>query len=588
MAVVMRRPIAPAAWLAAVAIALLAPPAARAQGVIVIDPDAPVADSLRLTPPPPEVVERLITVFNDSTTTRFVGTFVLPVGSELTGRVALFRGVLMVQGRITGPVFVINGDLYVGPGARIEGDVIVTGGRIRIDPGGVITGTQRVWGERAPVYRTTSGRLALREMRRPLGDLGEASRSFVAAGVSTTLHLGTGRTYNRVEGLPIVFGPSIGQLVAPEVDFRADLRAILRTTEDPTGIRPRVGYDARAEWVFGVPARVVIGGRLRSEVLPIEAQPWSRVEAGWLALLMHEDAHDYYQSRGPEVYAEAEVLEGVIVSASLRNDQERSVRANDPISIFRTDRPWRPNPLVDDGTYRTARLGISLDSRNDRADPTSGWLVRGEWEYGVSRDFAPVALPRSVREPPPTDREYHFARAWADIRRYARLNPETRINLRVVGGGWVGGDPLPVQRRVSVGGGDLLPGYAFRDRNCNPGELADPARPALCDRALSVQAEVRRRVSLGLLYRLRRTELSELDRFIGIDRADVVVFANSGTAWLAGDGPGRVPTNRIPVLREWAADAGVGLDTGGLGFYLSRSLVDREPIRFTLRLQRRF
>jgi len=567
---------------------LAGPSVARAQGVIVIDPDAPVADSLRLAPPPPEIVERLIGVFNDSATTRFVGTFTLPAGSQLTGRVALFRGLLMVQGQITGPVFVINGDLYVGPDGRIEGDVIVTGGRIRIEPGGVITGSQRVWGERAPVYRTTTGRLALREQRRPLGALGEASRSFTAAGVSTTLYLGTGRTYNRVEGLPIVVGPSIGQLVAPDVDFRADFRAIVRTTKDPTGIRSRVGYDARAEWVFGVPARAVVGGRLRSEVVPIEAHPWSRVEAGWLSLLMHEDAHDYYQARGPEVYAEAELLKGIILSGSLRHDEERSVRANDPISVFRSDRAWRPNPLIDDGSYRTARLGLGIDSRNERADPTSGWLVRAEWEYGVSRDFAPVALPRSVREPLPTDREYHYARLWVDARRYARVNPETRINLRAVGGGWVGGDPLPVQRRVSAGGGDLLPGYAYRARNCNPDGLADPARPALCDRALSIHAELRRRVSLGLLYRLRRTELTELDRFIGIDRADVVLFANSGTAWLVGDGPGRVPTNRIPVLREWATDAGLGLDTGGLGFYLSRSLVDREPIRFTLRLQRRF
>ena len=65
-------------------------------------------------------------------------------------------------------------------------------------------------------------------------------------------------------------------------------------------------------------------------------------------------------------------------------------------------------------------------------------------------------------------------------------------------------------------------------------------------------------------------------------------FLNAGTAWLAGDGPGKVPVNRIPVLREWASDIGVGLDTGGLGFYAATALSGDEPIRFTLRLQRRF
>lgn len=566
-----------------------APAAARAQDtLIVIDPDAPRADSLRLAAPPAEVVERLMAIYNDSTTTRFMGGFILPAGSQLRGTVALFRGMLVVRGRITGPVYVVNGDLWVGPDGQVDGDVVVTGGRIRIDPGGVITGTQRAWTQPAPVYRTTAGRLAPREARRPLGELAQASRSFYTAGISTTVFLGTGRTYNRIEGLPIVIGPSFAHEAAETVDLRLDLRGIIRTTGDPTGIRDRFGYDARLEWVFGVPARAVVGGRLRSEMVPIEGAPYSAIEAGWLAFLMHEDVRDWYQARGPEVYLEGEPLKGLTFLASLRQDQERSVRAADPVSVFRAEEPWRPNPVVDDGTYRTFRFGLGLDTRNNRIEPTSGWQVSANWEYGVSHDFAPVTLPRSVRAPLPTDREYHYGRIWFDARRYARIDPDTRFNLRVTGGGWTGGDPLPLQRRVSLGGGDLLPGYRFRDRNCNPAGLSDPTRLALCDRALSVHGELRRRINLGLLYKLRRTELTELDRIIGFDRADLVLFANTGTAWLSGDGPGQVPANRIPVFREWAADAGFGLDTGSLGLYLSRSLVDREPIRMTVRLQRRF
>lgn len=585
-------------WRAFGCLALLwgaAPAAARAQDPpIVIDPDAPVSDSLRQLAPPAEVVARLVAVWEDSSTTRFVGSFVLPAGSELSGTVALFRGMLVVHGTLRGPVHVINGDLWVGPAGVVDGPVVVTGGRIRVDPGGAITGSQQAWGDPAPLYRTASGRLAPREQRRILGDLGGTTRSFYTAGISTTLFLGTGGTYNRIEGLPLVVGPSFAHQAAPTVDLRLDLRGILRTTSDPNGVRDRLGYDARLEWVFGVPARAVLGGRLRSEILAVEEAPYSRTESGWLAFLLHDDVRDYYQARGPEVYLEAEPFRGLTVLASLRQDEERSVRASDPISVFRTGRPWRPNPVVDDGTYRTARLAVGLDTRNNRVEPSSGWLVKADWQYGVSTDFAPAGIPRSVRDPLPASREYHFGRLWVDARRYARFDPDTRLNLRVVGGGWTGGDPLPVQRRVSLGGGDLLPGYGFRDRNCNlgsaadPGNDADPARPALCDRALSVHAELRRRVNLGLLYRLERSQLTDLDRIIGFDRADLVLFANTGTAWLAGDGPGQVPVDRIPVLREWALDAGVGLDTGGLGFYVARSLVDREPVRFTVRLQRRF
>lgn len=561
---------------------------AAQQPPIIIDPDAVIADSLRVAPPPPEVVARLIAVFSDTGTVQFIGGFTLPRGAALRGRVAMYRGVLVVHGRLTGPVYVINGDLHVGPEGAIDGDVVVTGGRIRTDPGGVISGSQSTWTEQAPVYRTPAGRLAPREERRVLGDLGQVSRSIYAGDASATFVLGTGSSYNRVEGMPITAGPSLGAQVLPGLDLRADARAIIRTTTDPTGIRPRVGYDTRLEWVFGVPARAVLGARLRSEVVPVERQPWSNAEASWLTALWHEDSRDWYQARGTEVYGEAEPLKGVTIIAGVRREQEQSVLATDPISLFRSNDPWRPNPLVDDGTYTAGRLRATLDSRNDREAPSSGWLVSGEYEYGTSTDVAPVTLPRAVREPLPTEERYGYGRFWFDARRYARLDPDTRFNLRIQGGGWLHGDPLPVQRRVSVGGGDLLPGYRFRDRNCNPEGLADPARPALCDRALSLHAEVRRRVNLGLLYRLGRNELTQLDRFIGLDRADLVVFLNTGHAWLSGEGPGRVPHSRIPVVSEWATDIGAGFDTGGLAVYVARSLVDREPVRVTLRLQRRF
>src|SRR5205809_5212761 len=61
-----------------------------------------------------------------------------------------------------------------------------------------------------------------------------------------------------------------------------------------------------------------------------------------------------------------------------------------------------------------------------------------------------------------------------DIRHYARISPSGRINVRLVGGGWVGGDPLPLQRRLSLGGPDPMPGHPFRATACN-NAFTDPA-----------------------------------------------------------------------------------------------------------------
>ena len=119
-----------------------------------------------------------------------------------------------------------------------------------------------------------------------------------------------------------------------------------------------------------------------------------------------------------------------------------------------------------------------------------------------------------------------------------------------------------MQRRVSLGGTDLLPGYDFRAFTCAPSGFSDPAQPALCDRSIAAQVEVRTRLSSTWAIGCRDRGANKPGRFIGIEEADLVFLSDAGKAWLAGDGPGQVPVNRIPVLHEWNADVGVGLDAG--------------------------
>jgi hypothetical protein len=214
-------------------------------------------------------------------------------------------------------------------------------------------------------------------------------------------------------------------------------------------------------------------------------------------------------------------------------------------------------------------------------------LVRGFVEHSSSDDASPVGLPSEVR-PPIAPGQYHFSRFGFDARRYARFNPSSRANLRIVGGGWLSGDPLPVQHRLSLGGPDILPGFGFRAQNCAPAGFADQAQTALCDRILAVQLEVRTRINLGLPFRINNRDFATLERVIGIQQADLVLFSDAGKGWLAGDGPGRVPSNRIPTFSEWKADVGIGIDAGGLGLYLAKAITDDLPLRVVLRLQRRF
>jgi hypothetical protein len=568
---------------------LLARPLWGQDSVIVIDPSAKPSDSVIRGGPPPEIVAELIAFYNDSSTTRMQGDVTLPAGSRFEGKLALYRGSLRVAGRVAGPIAVANGTLYLLPGASVDGAILVVGGRLLRSEQVDHVGTERVYWDAAPVLRGNDGLLTLRERRRSLSEIASARTSFQVGRVSTTLSLATGGTYNRIEGLPIQFGPLFELRPSPHTYTRLDLRGILRTSGgDDTGLSTEFGYLARGDLRFTGGTEFGVGGMVYGEVAAIEDHPLSRSESGWAAFLLQRDYRDYFERTGVTGLGYVQATPALRLELSLGWDAERSLRATDPWSLFRNSDQWRRNPLVDDGHYFIAGLVAEFDTRNDRDRPSTGWIIRSRVEHVTSDDIAPVALPPVVRPSPPTGGGYGTDRLSLDVRRYSRLTPALRVNARLRADGWVGGDRLPVQRRVSLGGPDLLPGFGFRSFTCAPEGFTLAGDPALCDRMIVTQLEVRTRVGLNLGYRAPSRESTRPGRFIGIEEADLVLLSDAGKAWLAGDGPGQVPVNRIPVLSEWALDLGVGLDVGWFGAYLAKSLSSDESVKFVVRLQRRF
>ena len=563
--------------------------AASAQdSVIVIDPDAPAAPAAQRPGLQGDVLQRVLAFFNSTSTTRLEGGVTLPAGARIAGAVAVWRGPLRVGGSVEGPVLVVNGDLEIIAGGMIQGEVLVVGGRVFGDTTGAFPGGVESYPDAAPVLRQSDGTLAVRERRRALLEFGGTQRTFQTGQIRTTLFLSSGGTYDRVEGLPITLGPRFTYRPTPDRKATLELLGVIRTAGDPTELGEEVGYDARFDlssgsarhhgWGFGT--------RASQLVRAIEDHPLSRSEIGWSTLLLHRDYRDYFLNHGVALYGYYWAGSSFRVDGGWRTEAQRSVPANDPWTLFRSDEAWRPNPLIDDGRFKTVHLGFTYDTRNEALLANSGMWVRLAWERSASENVAPVDLPSTVRGAIPTDGSYTYQRLWLDARTYNRLTPAMRLNLRFLGGGWLGGDPLPLQQRLSLGGPGVMSGYAFRWSTCNEGAPIDPAQPALCDRSLAIQGELRTRLDLGLLYRYR--DRSEVEQAFGLDQVDVVVHADIGKAWLVGEGPGRVATNRIPDLGEWLYDVGVGLDAGGIGAYLSKALTDGQPVRFFIRLQTQF
>jgi hypothetical protein len=265
--------------------------------------------------------------------------------------------------------------------------------------------------------------------------------------------------------------------------------------------------------------------------------------------------------------------------------------------LLRGDVAWRMNPAVDEGLFHVANATFKLDTRTDVDDPWSGWLAWANVEYGAG---ALTSLaPRS--EDVLTERisaKTHYTSTFVDIRRYNRLGPSAQLNMRIVFAGWLDGDDLPMERKLSVDGPGALPGYGFRalrnDANvgtCSAGATATIIGiPAECDRIALAQVEYRGDVKIPF------SGGADWPRHYHGSHGDVVwvLFADAGRGWrVTSEGTAPLPGvtysgSTIPPLSSFRSDVGLGLDVSGVGIYVAKALSEATPVVFFLRLHHRF
>jgi outer membrane protein assembly factor BamA len=405
---------------------------------------------------------------------------------------------------------------------------------------------------------------------------------------SNRLEIANGGVYNRVEGLPVRIGPVLyrdqgwGHL-------RFSANAILRTGSSFSSSMPDVGHRMLGEIRVGHQFGATLGGHLYDQVDAVESWQLSNAEAGLASFILHRDYRDYYGRHGGQLYAALRATENADLTLSYSDERWRSRDTRDPPALFNNGLPWRENPVVDAGRFHLVNATLRVDTRNDTFNPWAGWYLLADYERGTGMIDGAGPVSAGVRAVPNGVTRYQ--RIFVDLRRYNRINPGSALNLRVVLGGWLSGDPLPLERRLSIDGPGTVPGFDFR--STGPEDVGTCAttdvpagRPAQCERIGLVQLEYRSDLRISLSDNragVRRT------RF----RADGawIFFTDAGRGWLV-NAPGTTLNFRrseFPPASTYRTDIGAGLDFDLIGVYLAKALsVPQEPLNVFLRVRHRF
>ena len=263
------------------------------------EPQGAVLEVRDLRAVPRDIADEVQQIFNAPRTRRVSGDLTVSASDVIDGDLAVVGGQVAVNGRVTGRIIAINGNVVVRSAGRVDGTVIAIGGTVSAISGGEIAGTTRSYPERVLVEASPE-RVVVRDETDD--ERWYRRRMTPREGSGGQLRLVTARTYNRVEGLPLLLGPRAYK------DFSwgrvtADAMGVLRSADRFQLKSENLGHMLRVELQLGGDRGIRLAGRLEDVVSPVEDFHLSDSEVGIASFLLHRDYRDYYNRHGGSISA---------------------------------------------------------------------------------------------------------------------------------------------------------------------------------------------------------------------------------------------------------------------------------------------
>jgi hypothetical protein len=365
-------------------------------------------------------VSTLESLVNREGTTVQYGNLYIGKGETARGPLVVVNGNAFVSGTVDGDLTLLNGSASLQREAVVTGDLTVAGGYIYASRQARVAG-RRTYTDDRYLVTGAAGRLRIRYDRpAPVGAaLGLSEWRFSRVrGHEAALRLGieprTPTGYPRIAGTVLV--PTI-RTNHGYLDFHVSV-------EEPL-------FERRT-------LRLGVAGYKKTDTADDWHMPASR--NALMAFVTRNDFYNYHTRRGVAVYATQHLTAGVSLGLAYAHDTYFNLPGHAPFTLFRRDRPFRPNPVIDEGNLRSLIWRFQADTRRPEERPANAWYVEAEMERALSAlgsDFA-------------------YTRYDVTLRRYnAWRGHHLDIRAKIAGSG----APLPLQRVYVLGAMSGLRGF---------------------------------------------------------------------------------------------------------------------------------